>query len=103
MAVGGAYRLFVHQYPATYQLAYASTPEIRPDAATLEAMAIPIQRVMARLSGDDESLTALRGMWALIHGFVMLEINGHFQRGGDLEADFFRSLEVYVEGWLTSG
>jgi AcrR family transcriptional regulator len=103
LALGEAYRNYVHQFPITYQLAYTTTHEIQPDPAALEAMAIPLQRVMASIAGDDEALTALRGMWALIHGFVMLEINGQFQRGGDIESEFFRSVEAYVEGWMTGG
>lgn len=100
MVVARAYRDFAHQYPVTYQLAYNSSAETQPNPEALEALAIPIQLVIKDVSGDAESLTALRGVWALIHGFVMLEINGLFRRGGDLEETFFRSIEAYVDGWM---
>jgi hypothetical protein len=66
----------------------------------LEEMAIPIQRVMAEISGEEGSLTALRGLWALIHGFLLLEISGQFRRGGDLTEAFMQSVEAYLDGWM---
>jgi hypothetical protein len=62
-------------------------------------MAIPLQRVMAEISGAAHSLAALRGVWGLINGFLLLELNGQFRRGGDLEAAFVQSVEAYLEGW----
>lgn len=100
LAVGKAYRAFVHEHPATYQLAFASPADIQPDSAAMEQLAIPIQEIMAEVSGEENSLTALRGIWALIHGFVTFEINGQFRRGGDIEAAFFRVLMAYVDGWV---
>jgi hypothetical protein len=43
-------------------------------------------------------LAALRGLWALAHGFVALELTGKFQRGGDLSVDFDHSIRAYVRG-----
>ena len=65
----------------------------------LEALAIPIQQVMAEISGEEGSLAALRGLWALLHGFMLLELSGQFRRGGDLEAAFVQSVEAYLNGW----
>jgi AcrR family transcriptional regulator len=100
MAMATACRDFGYANPMTYRLAFTNTnPDLRPDDAMLEAMAIPIQQVMAQISGEAHSLAALRGAWALIHGFIMFELNGQFRRGGDLEAAFVQSVEAYLEGW----
>ena len=54
---------------------------------------------MAEISGQAHSLTALRGIWALIHGFILFELTGQLRRGGDLEAAFVQSVEAYLNGW----
>jgi AcrR family transcriptional regulator len=96
----GRYRAYALANPLCYTLAFASTaPELRPEPAALEALAIPLQQVIAQITGAAESLTALRGAWALVHGYVLLEIHGQFQRGGDLEATFEQVVRSYLAGW----
>lgn len=96
----GRYRAYALANPLCYTLAFASTaPELRPDPAVLEALAIPLQQKVARITGQAESLTALRGAWALVHGYVLLEIHGQFQRGGDLAATFEQVVRGYLAGW----
>lgn len=96
----GHYRAYALANPLCYTLAFASTaPELRPDPVALEALAIPLQQVMAQISGAGESLAALRGAWALVHGYVLLEIHGQFQRGGDLAATFEQVVRGYLAGW----
>jgi AcrR family transcriptional regulator len=95
-----AYRAFAQANPATYGLAYTNTlPELEPDPAVLEMLALPLQGVMAELVGAAQSLTALRGLWALAHGFAMLELCGQFRRGGDLDEVFDQTVEAYLRGW----
>lgn len=60
--------------------------------------ALPLQRAVEDWAGERNSLAALRGLWALLHGFVALELTGKFQRGGDLSADFDHSIRAYVRG-----
>jgi AcrR family transcriptional regulator len=99
-AVARAYRAFAHANPATYGLNFTNTiPELRVNDMEVEQRVIALQDVMGEISGDAESLPALRGMQALIHGFVMLELAGQFQRGGDLNAAFERAVAVYIAGW----
>lgn len=94
-----AYREFAHQNPGVYRLAFGDpAPEIRPDPADLVKLALPLQAEMVRLVGEMDSLAALRGAWALIHGFVMLELSTHFQRGGDLDATFEQAIQAYLNG-----
>lgn len=100
LAMAQACRDFGLANPVTYTLAFTNAnPELRPDEALLEALAIPIQELVAEISGEAHSLAALRGIWALIHGFILFELSGQLRRGGDLEADFVRSVEAYLNGW----
>jgi AcrR family transcriptional regulator len=100
MAMAKACRDFGHANPRTYRLAFTNTsPELRQNDSALEERVIAIQQVIAEISGPEHSLAALRGAWALIHGFIMIELSGQFQRGGDVEAAFFQSMAAYLEGW----
>ena len=95
-----AYRRFAHQHAQLYFLAYTHKAEgLRPDEDLLVKMIMPIQILMAQICGDANALTALRGALALMHGFVMLELNEQLQRGGDLEAAYIQSFEAYLRGW----
>lgn len=100
VAVAEAYRTFAHTHPIPYTLAFATTdPMARPDPAELVARAVPYQARMAHLSGEVESLTALRGLLALMHGYVMLELHNQLQRGGDLGVTYTRLVKQYLAGW----
>jgi AcrR family transcriptional regulator len=102
LSMSRAWRAFAHTHPMAYALAFNHTnPDLRPDDQLLEALAIPIQNVMVGISGGEHSLAALRGLWALLHGFMVLELSGQFRRGGDLEAAFVQSVEAYLNGWGT--
>lgn len=99
LALAKAWRAFSQAFPRTYTLAFTNIAEIQPDPQVLEAMAIPIQEVMVDISGEAGSLTALRGLWALIHGFLLLEISGQFRRGGNLDEAYVQSISAYLDGW----
>ena len=100
LALFHAHRAFAHANPNTYFLAYTATdPALRTDPGYLEGQAVPIQQIMARISGEDQSLAALRGALALVHGFVMLELKNQLQRGGDLSAAFDDAVKAYLRGW----
>jgi AcrR family transcriptional regulator len=48
LSMSRAWRTFAHMHPMAYALAFTHTnPELRPDDQLLEALAIPIQKVMA--------------------------------------------------------
>ena len=94
-----AYRTFAHANPATYSMVFANTiSALKPDPQTAEALALPLQAIMARVVGAEKALPALRGGWALAHGFVMLELAGQFRRGGDLDAAFETAVRTYIDG-----
>jgi AcrR family transcriptional regulator len=98
--IATAYRDFAHLHPAAYSLVFADIQsEFRPDSRYLELLALPLQALMEPIVGPQHALAALRGAWALIHGFVMLELNGQFQHGGDVPAAFLQAVEAYIRGW----
>lgn len=95
-----AYRHFAHVHPNCYILAFTNNDDaLRPDADLLEQMVLPIQDLMTAVSGVENSLAALRGAMALVHGFVMLELHHQLRRGGDLSADFEAAVHAYLRGW----
>jgi AcrR family transcriptional regulator len=99
-AMMGAYRAFALQNPVCYGLAYARyLPGLQPDTAELEALALPLQAMMAEVSGPAHALAALRGAWALLHGYVTLELNDQFRRGGALDEVFTQVTRAYLSGW----
>ena len=96
-----AYRHFAHTYPGLYSLAMTTKPsEGRPNEDVLVQMVLPMQKLVAQISGETHSLTALRGLFALVHGFVMLELHEQLQRGGDLDETFEQVVDAYLQGWM---
>ena len=91
------YRAFAHAHPATYMLAFGNATA-RPDPDALLALALPLQAAVAAWTGEAGSLAALRGLWALAHGYVVLELTQNFQRGGDLDATYDRAMRAYLAG-----
>lgn len=100
IAVALAFRQFVHENPACYMLASNTPPdETRPEADEREELVLPLQSIFSEITGKDDSLAAIRGAYAFMHGWVMLEVMQQFERGGDLEAHFERSFRAYIAGW----
>ncbi len=99
MDVANALRSFAHAHPHAYVAAMTAQVNVtRPDENLLVQMVLPIQAVMAALTGAERSLNALRGLLALVHGFVMLELHNQLQRGGDLDDAFADSVGAYLSG-----
>ena len=95
------YREFAHANPVVYGLLYTNTiDELRPE--TDEAGVLPFQNLMAQLSGDEQSLSATRGMLAIMHGFVMLELAEQLRRGGDLDEAYRYTVQVFINGLMNT-
>lgn len=100
LALCQAHRAFAHANPRAYILAMTTRADAqRPDERALEQIATPVQQLLAELVGPPDALPALRGLFALIHGFVMLELHDQLRRGGDLEATFAAVIVAYLAGW----
>ncbi|HSH03232.1 MAG TPA: WHG domain-containing protein [Anaerolineae bacterium] len=99
VGVAEAYRRYAHAHPVCYALAMSSNPELKPPQATQVGWVLPLQALFAELATEAESLAALRGAYAFLHGWVILEIGQQLQRGGDLNAHFAQSFRAYLAGW----
>src|SRR6476646_5554495 len=81
-SVAAAYRAFVHGNPNGYRLLFADLPAgAAPDPAALAALADPIVRAMAALSGGPVALEGARTFVAWAQGFVSMELAGAFRLG----------------------
>lgn len=99
LAIAHAFRAYAHAHPAAYLLMYGTNdPNIRPDDALLPALALPLQAVFAEAAGEANGLHAMAGGWALLHGFVMLELNAQFRRLDDADTAFEASVRAYLAG-----
>lgn len=95
-----AYREYAHANPNTYELLYSNrVSELRPDEDELEQSVLPLQALFAQWAGEANSLIALRGAFAFVHGWSLLEIAGQLRRGGDLSAHFEAAYRAYLKGW----
>lgn len=102
LSLAGAYRQFALAHPRTYMLAHHSTDDVsRIDPQLAELLALPLQAAFAKVVGQEKSLEALRGLWALLHGFASLEIDGQFRRTGSLDDAFESAIRAYLTGWQT--
>lgn len=100
IAIAHRFRSFAHENPVCYSLANNSPAgEERPDPQWREALILPLQALVAELVGEDNAFPALRGIYAFLHGWVMLEISQQFERGGDLDAHFLQSFQALLAGW----
>ena len=95
-----AHYRFAHANPRSYILAYtAADADQLNNPDMLLQKAIQIQVIIKEIAGEGNSLTALRGLLALVHGFVMLELNGQLRRGGDLQQTLQDAVRAYLRGW----
>ena len=102
-SVAQTLRRFAHAHPHTYSSAMTAQVSVtRSDENLLVQMILPIQAIVAEVSGPEHSLSALRGLFALAHGFSMLELHNQLQRGGDLDAAFADSVAGYLRGWRSN-
>lgn len=95
-----AHYCFAHENPNTYMLAYfTANPDFSGNPNMLRERAIAAQQIIQEISGKENALPAYRGLLALVHGYVMLELNGQFRRGGDLEEMLEHIIAAYLNGW----
>ena len=97
LAMGQAYWDYAHAHPVTYELAFMRQYAATPDAQINERLSLPIQAPFKSAIGETRSLDALRGAWALLHGYVSLSLGSHFRREGAL--DYELAWQAYLNGW----
>jgi AcrR family transcriptional regulator len=103
VAFAGAYRDYAREHPGRYTAA-----RLRLDYETAAASAAVRHAHMSRAllrayrlpEGEEDH--AVRMLGSALHGFVNLEAAGGFDLSGDVEASWFRMLEVLdfaLENW----
>lgn len=98
-AIANAYRDYADAHPDIYILFNASSEDIYPDLPSVITAVSKLESVTGRLAGPEHALSVLRGLWALIHGFIMLEIAGHFRRDESFETSWQAALRAFIAGW----
>ena len=75
----------------------APNPAINPSPE----LVAPIMTILLRAVGEiapDDPLSAARALTAWAYGFCMMEQNGGFRQGGDVDVAFERGLEIVMRG-----
>ena len=89
-ALGAAYRDFALERPHLYRLMTAGPlPRERLPAGLEERAAAPLRRVVA----DPDRA---RAAWAFAHGMVILQLDGRFPPGADLDAAWREGLAAFA-------
>jgi hypothetical protein len=91
-------RHFAHNHPGLYPLTIRA-PE--PDEEALISLSQELLQMLLLLMASlgqqgDEALHAIRGLRAILHGFVSLDTAGGFKMALDQEESFRRLLEAYL-------
>jgi AcrR family transcriptional regulator len=97
--VAMAYRQYAHEHPICYELAMSNNAEIKPGLDMQVQLVLPLQALFAQLIDEADSLAALRGAYAMLHGWVSLEIGQQLRREGDLSEHFEQSFRAYLADW----
>jgi AcrR family transcriptional regulator len=92
-AIGAAYRAFARERPHLYRLMTAGPLEReRLVPGSEERAAAPL---LAATGGDGDRA---RAVWAFAHGMAILELDGRFPPGADLDAAWERGITAFARG-----
>jgi AcrR family transcriptional regulator len=94
-ALADAFRAFARRNPASYPLLFSPRRVGFSDEVRLRSV-LPVRRVAARLAGEEHELAAARLITAWAHGWVVMELAGAFQLGGDLEEAWDFAVDALV-------
>ncbi|MFI7465434.1 TetR/AcrR family transcriptional regulator [Nonomuraea sp. NPDC049646] len=88
--LGRAYRAYALAHPHLYRLMSAGPlPRDLLPAGVEERAALPLVRIVR---GE----AAARAVWGLAHGLVMLELDGRFPPGADIEAAWAAGMSAFA-------
>jgi AcrR family transcriptional regulator len=90
LALAGAYRRFAHRHPHLYRLMTERPLDREGLAAGVEDQAAA--PLVVAVGGDAD---LARAIWAFAHGMTILELNGRFPPGADLDTAWARGLEAF--------
>jgi AcrR family transcriptional regulator len=97
-AMADAYRTFSKKHPGRYAASVLAPP---PGDTEYEQVAGAILRTVAAVLGGfglagDDAVHAIRGLRALMHGFVSLEAAGGFAMPQDLDESYRRLIDGFT-------
>lgn len=105
LAMAHAYRAFALRRPGAYA-ATLRAPEDGDEEHQAAAMAV-LQVVLSVLAGfgleGEDAIDAVRGLRALLHGFVAIEAAGGFKLPQDLDRSYRRLVQTYADTLSTWG
>ena len=107
-AMSHAYRDWALRHPARYQASQVApvAGDLEDEAVSLAAVQVIADVLVAyRLDGDD-AVDAIRGLRAVLHGFVALETSGGFALSASVDRSFDRLISGFIaglDGWTTPG
>ena len=99
-AIANAYRRFAHAHPGLYPLILRAPA---PDNAAHVALAQELLQILLLIYGSmgihgEAAIHAVRGMRALLHGFVSLEAVEGYKMAVDLDESFRQLFNAYLVG-----
>lgn len=89
-AVAAAYRGYAHAHPHLYRLMTTGPLDRERLAPGVEDRAAAA--IVAAVGGDEHTA---RAAWAFAHGMTILELNGRFPPGADLEAAWAAGMRAF--------
>lgn len=104
IALAHEIRRFALDQPAVYPLIIQAPDPADPDHVRLGQEIIQIfQLILGSLGlAGDEALHAIRGLRALTHGFVTIELAGGFQLELNTDESFEKAVDTFLKGILAA-
>ncbi len=103
LAIATAYRSYATLHPGRYAASIAAPPA--DDVELQDAAAALLTTIAAVLQGygldGNDTIHAIRGLRALLHGFVAIELSGGFAMPQDLEESYRRMIGGF-DSWLST-
>jgi AcrR family transcriptional regulator len=105
LAMSIAYRRFAHEHPGIYPLTIRAPAPGDSDLAAPAQVLLHMLLLLFASYGihGEEALHAVRGLRALLHGFVSLEASGGYAMALDLDESFQRLVATYLDGCTGNG
>ena len=101
LSLGQAYRTWALSHPRLYRVLFAGSPLDEHPSAVERAVPESMLAAAAQLVGEEHAVAATQAAWALVHGFVMLELAGQMRRGVPAES-FVLGMKAFVLGMSSS-
>lgn len=100
VAMAYAYRQFARRHPGIYPLIIPAPEESQTELARLSRELVQLLLLVMASMGlqGEEAIHAIRGLRAVLHGFISLENAGGYQMPIDREESFRRLIDTYLHG-----